>query len=161
MSAENVSGYYEPRANPWQILFAAVAAVLMVMLLFTSAGCSTSGSQPAKSQTATFEDCVFNIMLPPTAKPESVMLEIGTQAQYLESNGTETYTPTATPTMDVKPDTTVTLSRTGATADGLTSIVAAIVNAVKNVKTSPSTENSRPSNDNQTTVKQDSEQPTN
>lgn len=76
--------------------FSKVVATASIMLLLC--GCSTSGSQPAKSQTATFEDCVFNIVFPTNTNPESVTLEIGTQAQYLESSGAETYSPSAAPT---------------------------------------------------------------
>lgn len=92
---------------------ALVAAVGLAMLC----GCATSDSaQPAKSQTQsnTFEDCVFIMAAKATVSngvlraegDSTTPLEMFTQTQALESNGTESFAQTATqtPTTDVKPD---------------------------------------------------------
>lgn len=90
------------------VAFAALAALLT--------GCATTGEQPARSQTMTneFKDCVIianarSVALDTKAKTldadadtMSAPLELWTQTQANE--GSETISPTASPTLDIKPD---------------------------------------------------------
>lgn len=103
-----------------KLLFLAACAAMAIMT-----GCATSDSaQPAKSQTQrnTFDDCVFIMAAKATVsngviraeESSTTPLEMFTQTQALESSGTESFAQTATqtPTNDVKPDTTLTLTTT-------------------------------------------------
>lgn len=105
------------------------AVVLAVLAVLT--GCTTSGQQPAKSQTQNNEvhDCIVvigatNVKLPDGLKVETEKetslpdFGIMTQAQALESSGTETYSQTSSPTTDVKPTTTMTYGLSSPTASG-------------------------------------------
>lgn len=105
------------------------AVVLAVLAVLT--GCATSGQQPAKSQTQNNEvhDCIVvigatNVKLPDGLKVETQNetslpdFGIMTQAQALESSGTETYSQTSSPTTDVKPTTTMTYGLSSPTASG-------------------------------------------
>lgn len=86
------------------VAFAALAALLT--------GCATTGEQPARSQTMTneFRDCVIVMAAKATVTNCVVVaegdamptLEMFTQTQANE--GSETISPTATPTLDIKPD---------------------------------------------------------
>lgn len=86
------------------VAFAALAALLT--------GCATTGEQPARSQTMTneFKDCVIVMAAKATVTNGVVAaegvamptLEMFTQTQANE--GSETISPTATPTLDIKPD---------------------------------------------------------
>lgn len=87
-------------------------------LAIIATGCSTSHSaQPAKAQTQnnTFDDCIFvvathcsvsNRIVTAEGAKDAPSVELLTQTQSLESNGTESFAQTATqtPTTDVKPD---------------------------------------------------------
>ena len=87
-------------------------------LAILATGCSTSHSaQPAKAQTQnnTFDDCIFvvathcsvsNRIVTAEGTKDAPSVELLTQTQSLESNGTESFAQTATqtPTTDVKPD---------------------------------------------------------
>lgn len=87
-------------------------------LAILATGCSTSHSaQPAKAQTQnnTFDDCIFvvathcsvsNRIVTAKGTKDAPSVELLTQTQSLESNGTESFAQTATqtPTTDVKPD---------------------------------------------------------
>ena len=81
------------------IAFAAIAAI--------ASGCSTTGEQPARSQTANVEirDCTITITMPQSATlgtNSTCTVEFITQTQANE--GSETISPTATPTNTVDTD---------------------------------------------------------
>lgn len=94
------------------------AAIVAAFGLTLLCGCSTSESaQPAKAQTQnnTFDDCIFvvathcsvsNRIVTAEGTKDAPSVELLTQTQSLESNGTESFAQTATqtPTTDVKPD---------------------------------------------------------
>ena len=97
---------------------ASVAVMACILGLVLANGCASSEAmQPAKSMTMNneFKDCVFVVATQATVSNRVVhadgtadtpAVEMFTQAQSLESSGTESYAPTATqtPTTDVKPD---------------------------------------------------------
>lgn len=80
---------------------------IAALLLF--AGCASTGQQPAKSQTQNndvsfdMRSATINITLPNIATGERELVplfELFTQAQSLESSGTETFSQTASPKND-------------------------------------------------------------
>lgn len=91
-----------------------VAKACVVVALLAACGCSTTGEQPARSQTQNndFSKCVFLIgassakiadgEVAEVAMGTAPAVELFTQTQANEGN--ETNAPTATPTTDVKPD---------------------------------------------------------
>lgn len=90
------------------VAFAALAALLT--------GCATTGEQPARSQTMTvnLDECTITINLPQGAEGLAPTLELMTQTQANE--GSETISPTATPTNTTDTDASldIPLARTGA-----------------------------------------------
>lgn len=92
---------------------ACAALVAVLALASVLSGCNTMGSQPAKSQTMNVSYCTVNVYATPTGITNGVPTaassfgDILCQAQSLESSGTETYSPTASPTQDIKPQTDI------------------------------------------------------
>lgn len=94
----------------------AKAAVVLVAFaaLAILCGCATTGEQPARSQTQTnrFDDCIVIVGAARTTVSNGVVVaeadvsptavELFTQTQANE--GSETISPVATPTLDIKPD---------------------------------------------------------
>lgn len=96
---------------------AKTAAALLAFCLILC-GCSTTGQQPAKSQTQNNElhDCIVIVGATKLTMPKGVKIETAketelpefglmTQMQSLESSGTETFSQTARPTNSTDVDT--------------------------------------------------------
>ncbi len=129
-----------------ELTLAALAGAALALLCCT--GCVSPGSQPAKSQTMTVRDCTITFNVTGGGETNSVPFSVGdmiAQNQYLESSGTETYSPTATPTQTISPQTTATLSKAGASTDALTSLLKAGANALSSVSASSSSSSSEAS----------------
>lgn len=133
-----------------------VKASALFALIVTLVGCTMPSSQvpSAKSQTQnnTFRDCMF-VMTGKAVVSNGVVkaeggdlpsMELFTQAQSLESSGSETFTqsPTQTPTVDVKPDidVSVPVNKAG-TAQSVGSVLGdAVASLIKGGSTSSSSE---------------------
>ena len=76
-------------------------ALMAIMALIV--GCQTA---PGRTQTQTFKECTFNVMLPAGANPSNVCAAAGgvtmgdlfTQNMLVDTSGSEVNSPTSTPT---------------------------------------------------------------
>ena len=75
-------------------------ALMAIMALFV--GCQTA---PGRTQTQTFTECTFNVLLPVGANPSNVcatangaMGDLFTQNMLVDTSGSEVNSPTSTPT---------------------------------------------------------------
>ncbi len=115
------------------------------LALVCCTGCISPGSQPAKSQTMTVRDCTVTFNVYGGDATNAVPFSVGdmiAQNQSLESSGTETYSPTATPTQTISPQTTATLSRAGASTDALTGLLQAGIRTLTSDSASSSSSSS-------------------
>lgn len=145
------------KAYKYSKVVAACASVMWVIALFALAfciGCTSTGEQPAKSQTQNnkFDECQFVFAANVTISNkvikanggEPVPLEFFTQTQALESKGNESYAQTASPTTDVKPDVDVRYNdaiagATSASKGVLESLIGASANKVLSLMDSKQT----------------------
>jgi hypothetical protein len=85
------------RASQMMLTFALMAIMALMV------GCQTA---PGRTQTQTFKECTFNVMLPAGANPSNVcatanggaMGDLFTQNMLVDTSGSEVNSPTSTPT---------------------------------------------------------------
>lgn len=125
---------------------AAAKSASVLALIMIASGCSSTGEQPARSQTMNndFRDCIVvvashasisNRTVTADGRKEAPSIELFTQTQANE--GSETVSPTATPTnkTDLRPDVDVNTTG-GRTAGVLETAIAAGMNALGGTKQS-------------------------
>ena len=102
------------------------ALLAFLALAATLCGCAQTGSQPSRSQTMNndFSRCVVVIASKATVSNDCVVAEgDGIQpneifTQTMKNEGSESNAPTATPTLDIKPQTTLNYGLTSSTPGG-------------------------------------------
>lgn len=103
------------------------ALVAFLALSAMLCGCAQTGAQPSRSQTLNndFKDCIVIVAAHATVTNTTVVAnsEDGLQpielfTQTMKNEGSESNAPTATPTLDIKPRTTLNYGLTSSTPGG-------------------------------------------